>query len=338
MLISFPYWGPRVLQDPKVRLDIDKSLASRIAVVTGGSSGIGLEASKLLAARGAEVLVTSRSLDRARAAWGDFGFALDLSDFESVRQFAANVTTHLHGRRLDILILNAGITYGPDYPGPYATPKGHDMLVASNHLGHFLLVQELWPVLEASKTRLVVVSSIAHWLVKSIGDPIAAPLSVSYGEQLSVETVLQTYGTSKLMNVLWAYKLQRDLASMGASVVVCTPGLVSTSLGVPERGEGKSQSHLVRFRMSARAGGEVLASAVAVEESQLQGKLLMPYWIWESLALLLPLPLRSLQVLIHEILMQKMTWGLRRHSSSPESYNVTLQEELWAWSVNATTT
>ena len=156
---------------PLRHIDISFNMSGRTVVITGGNSGVGLEAARDFAGRGASVTLTSRSLERAAATAASLpnsvGMALDLTDPASVRAFATAFRAALGDMRLDVLILNAGMVYGPDFRGPYATafPGGRvDTMIAANHLGHFLLLQELLGLVEASGTRVVFVSSISHHL------------------------------------------------------------------------------------------------------------------------------------------------------------------------------
>jgi protochlorophyllide reductase len=92
-------------------------------LITGGSSGVGMQAAKIMADKGADVIVTARKLERANAAANDihesaFGYALDLSDMASVRTFAFDIQSALKGRQLDVLVLNAGMVYGPEFEVP----------------------------------------------------------------------------------------------------------------------------------------------------------------------------------------------------------------------------
>jgi len=336
VLVAVPTIGPQFLHNPKVSVDVSGNMDGQVVVVTGGSSGIGREVSQLLAKRGAGVFVTGRTLERAQAAApaGGDGYELDLSDFAAVRRFATNLTDRLGGRNLDVLILNAGMAYA-EFRGPFTTQEGHDTLIASNHLGHFLLVRQLRPLIERSKTRIVVVASIAHWLADKSMAVFSGPPVAKEGEAVPFTTGFHVYGASKFMNVVFTYKLQRDLVASGATAVVCTPGFVKTTIGIRDRDSGKSLPSM-EYAQSAKDGAEVLEAAVAAKASALNGKMLQPYWIWEDLALALPVVPRAIQVLFHEVAMQKWTWGLHAHSTSGESYDRELQDKVWAWSEEST--
>ncbi|MFE0515094.1 SDR family NAD(P)-dependent oxidoreductase, partial [Streptomyces sp. NPDC058964] len=133
-------------------------LTGKVAVVTGGYSGIGLEAARVLRAAGAEVVVPARDVTRAREALKEVDGAetepMDLIDPSSVDAFAGKFLAS--GRPLHILVNSAGIM---------ATPltrdaRGYEAQFATNHLGHFRLVARLWPALVAAGgARVVSVSS-----------------------------------------------------------------------------------------------------------------------------------------------------------------------------------
>src|SRR5882724_5332031 len=141
--------------------------SGRIAVITGANSGIGLEAARYLAARGARVVLACRNTDKAQAAAGQLAatipgaeadiVALDLSDLDSVRRASQEIRTRYP--RLDLLINNAGLMMPP-----YGTTKdGFELQFGTNHLGHFALTGLVLPSLfEVPGSRVVTVSSNGH--------------------------------------------------------------------------------------------------------------------------------------------------------------------------------
>lgn len=134
-------------------------LTGRTALVTGGYSGIGIETTRALAAAGAHVVVPARRPDVAAEALAGIGGtevdALDLGDLDSVAAFADRFLAT--GRMLDVVIDCAGIMACPETRlGP-----GWEAQFATNHLGHFALVNRLWPAI-APGARVVSVSSAAH--------------------------------------------------------------------------------------------------------------------------------------------------------------------------------
>lgn len=335
----------RMLPDPAILPEPSSSSANlfgKTVLITGGSSGVGLECAKKLASRGAAVIVTSRSKARADAAASSFGgrgLALDLSDLDSVHRFAEEFLGLLGAsgdERLGALILNAGMFYGDAFRGPYVTREGFDTLIASNHMGHFLLTHLLRPLIERSATRVVVTASITHWYAGAWDVMKLAQLrAADDGEGLSLYPAFTRYSASKLQNVLFAYRLQRELAPSGASVVFLTPGAVKTSIGVVDRDSG-SRLWIWKFLLnavSASQGGEVLEAAVLLERAPVD-KMLNPYRLWEP----------CFGVLHHRVLffvnlmleaLQRLTWAMRAYKTSPESYDLELQDELWRWTARA---
>lgn len=138
-------------------------LSGKIAVVTGGASNLGRETVRVLASRGAHVVVPARAVDTARQALSGIRsvevIPMDLLDPASVRQFAAGFLA-AHGS-LDLLILSAGVMA----TSLFRDAEGHEGQFATNHLGHFRLTAALWPALRsANGARVVVLSSRGHQL------------------------------------------------------------------------------------------------------------------------------------------------------------------------------
>src|SRR4051812_25180202 len=138
--------------------------SSRVVLVTGANSGIGLEAAKVLSGKGAHVIIAARDAGRGEAALAEvqrFGSAelisLDLADLDWVREAPDEVASRVD--RVDVLVNNAGVM---------ATPKrrsadGFELQIATNHLGPFALTGLLLPqLLAAPEPRVVTVSSLAH--------------------------------------------------------------------------------------------------------------------------------------------------------------------------------
>ncbi|MGZ6793190.1 MAG: SDR family NAD(P)-dependent oxidoreductase, partial [Mycobacteriales bacterium] len=167
----------------------------RTVVVTGGASGVGLEAARALHADGADVVLACRDVERARAAAGGMTVrALDLADLDSVAAFADGT------ERVDALVCNAGIMGGP----LLGTAQGHERQMGTNHLGHAALVARLFPLLEQASGRVVVVSSIAA-------------RGGTLGPQMTADDLVSPYGylpgavyaNTKQANLLFAQELHR---------------------------------------------------------------------------------------------------------------------------------
>lgn len=193
-------------------------------LVTGGTSGLGLESARALIAAGARVLLTGRTLERARAACEPLGanctpLALELEQPDSIVACATEVRRL--GMPLDGLICNAGIMV----VGNLRKVRGLEQHFAVNHLGHFLLVSRLLDRVEAApQGRVVVVASSAYkW---------APPQGIEF-DNLSGDrdfSANKAYGQSKLANCLFSLELARRLAGGPATSNAVNPGPVDTSL------------------------------------------------------------------------------------------------------------
>lgn len=195
-------------------------LTGTYAVVTGGYSGLGLETTRALVAAGAEVLVPARRPERAREELGGLERTevgtLDLGDLDSVKAFADGVLAA--GRPIDLMIDNAGIMATPETRvGP-----GWEAQLATNHLGHFALVNRLWPLISTGGGRVVSVSSAGHrrspirW-----DDPM-----FTRGDYDKWEA----YGQAKTANVLFALRLDELGAGSGVRAFSLHPGGILTPL------------------------------------------------------------------------------------------------------------
>ena len=199
----------------------------RLAVVTGANTGLGFETARMLAARGASVVLAARDVDKAKDAaariaetvpGADLGIQhLDLSSLESVRG-AADALGARHPR-IDLLINNAGVMYTPKR----TTRDGFELQFGTNHLGHFaltgLLIEQL---LAVPGSRVVTVSSVGHRIRARINfDDLQ--FERSYNR-------VAAYGQSKLANLMFTYELDRRLS--GKTIAVAAhPGGANTELG-----------------------------------------------------------------------------------------------------------
>jgi len=199
----------------------------RVFLVTGANSGIGYETAKVLAGKGARVLMGCRSKTRAAAAiakireefpQADLTYIpLDLGDLESIREAAALVGQE---RRLDVLVNNAGIMMPPRE----VTMDGFESQFGVNHLGTFALTGLLLDKLAKGKEpRVVITSSMAHRSGRIDFDDINAEESYSR---------MGRYAMSKLANLLHMYELDRRLRAADSPVIAaaCHPGVADTEL------------------------------------------------------------------------------------------------------------
>jgi len=202
--------------------------SGRLVLVTGASSGLGLETCRALVARGATVLMACRSRSRGEEARQALlpdlrGGALDLLDLEladlaSVRRAAADVADR-YGR-LDLLINNAGVMAPPRT----LSRDGFELQFATNHLGHFVLTLLLLPLLRQSQAgRVVHVTSGAQYFGRIAFDDLQ-------GERRYDRWA--AYSQSKLANVMTAVELQQRLQAEGSSLLslAAHPGLARTNL------------------------------------------------------------------------------------------------------------
>ena len=205
-------------------------LTGRTALVTGATSGLGLETVVALAGRGARVLVAGRdearttsAVQRATAGADHGGSAeplhLDLASLASVNACVADVSSRVDA--LDILVNNAGVMAPPFG----TTEDGFETQIGTNHLGHFALTAGLLPLLEASAApRVVNVSSTAHRMGS------IHPDDLHYAHRSY--SAWPAYGASKLANLLFTTELQRRATAAGSSLLVAAahPGYAATNL------------------------------------------------------------------------------------------------------------
>jgi NAD(P)-dependent dehydrogenase (short-subunit alcohol dehydrogenase family) len=206
-------------------------LSGKYCLVTGGYSGIGLEATRALAGAGAAVVVPARRPDAAGESVGDLDGvqveALDLGDLASVAAFAERLLGA--GRPIDIVINSAGIMACPET----RVGDGWEAQFATNHLGHFALINRLWPLIAAGGGRVVAVSSGGHRRTGIRWDDIQ--FEHGYDKWLA-------YGQSKTANVLFAVQLDALGRDAGVRAFAIHPGGILTPL----------QRHLTAAEMRER--------------------------------------------------------------------------------------
>ncbi|AJZ85487.1 SDR family NAD(P)-dependent oxidoreductase [Streptomyces antimycoticus] len=194
-------------------------LTGRLALVTGGYSGIGVETTRALTKAGARVVVPARRVGAAQEGLAGIDGVevdeVDLGDLDSVRAFAERFLAS--GRNLDIVIDSAGIMACPETRvGP-----GWEAQFATNHLGHFALVNRLWPAIEAGGARVVSVSSTGHH---------ASPIRWDDVHWRDGYDKWEAYGQAKTANVLFAVHLDRLGRERGVRAFSLHPGGILTPL------------------------------------------------------------------------------------------------------------
>jgi retinol dehydrogenase 12 len=203
----------------------------KTVVLTGGTTGIGRATVEELARRGAHVVFTARRpddgdrvVDEVIAAVPGAAVShreLHLDDLASVRELAGQLRNDLDS--LDVLVNNAGVSLSERR----LTTDGFEMMFGVNHLGHFLLVEELRPLLlSAESARIVIVASDAH----RFGGPL--DFDDLSGERVKFGSIggLRVYGRSKLANMLHARRLASTFPDAAVTVNCLHPGFVRTRL------------------------------------------------------------------------------------------------------------
>ncbi|HZK59075.1 MAG TPA: oxidoreductase [Cryobacterium sp.] len=236
-------------------------LAGRRAIVTGASSGIGLEASRLLAAAGAEVVLAVRDSARGRRAVEEITRTvpearlavaeIDLSELDSVRRFGRREVELARG--LDMLINNAGTSGGPRR----ASADGFEIQMATNFLGHFALTGLLLPLLHPGGRIVTVASLMAR------RGHLSAATTLEDLRPREPYRAGRCYADSKQADLLFAVELGRRLRAAGSDIlsVACHPGGAATGLGSQRaRAAGRPERLTIGARLmrlvlqSARAG------------------------------------------------------------------------------------
>ncbi len=199
-----------------------RDLTGKVAIVTGGYSGLGLETTKALAAAGAIVIVPARTPEKAQKALVDIPnveqAALDLADPASIDAFAGGFLSRT--KKLDILINNAAIMASP----LMRDARGYEAQFATNHLGHFQLTARLWPALAAADNGARVVS------LSSIGHRISPPDLEDPNFERSEYNKWVAYGRAKSANSLFAIGLDQRGAAHNVRAFAVHPGGIMTDL------------------------------------------------------------------------------------------------------------
>ena len=210
---------------------VEGKMEGKVILITGCSSGLGIETARALATTGATLYLTARNLDKARTALstllqGPHGsrmhlLKLDLGSMESVRSCAAEFKKQ--SSTLNILIENAGIRHVPEGK----TPEGHELQWGTNHLGHFLLFHLLKPVLLASSkpafhSRVIIVSSQAHRQYP----PDFSDLNFKHTPYDPVKA----YSDSKIANVYTSNEIERRYGAQSLHGWSLHPGGIRTGL------------------------------------------------------------------------------------------------------------
>ena len=287
--------------------------SDRLAIITGSNTGLGYDTARVLAARGAKVVMAVRDTAKGEAAAASIRKLtpgadvtvqkLDLGSLTSVKEAAAEMGAAYP--RIDLLINNAGVMYPPKS----TTADGFELQFGTNHLGHFaltgLLLKNLLPV---DKSRVVVVSSIAHNLRAKID------FDDLQWERRGYDRVA-SYGQSKLANLMFAYDLQRRLAAANAKTisVAAHPGVAATELTRHIPGAGLPGVNWLFGRILNTAEMGALPTLRAATDPGVQGG---QYWGPDGFR-----EMRGYPELV---------------TSSEQSRDVAIQERLWTVSEELT--
>ena len=313
ILTSFFYggWVARYYSPPYSTADMP-NLKGKTAIVTGANTGIGYITARELARKGAKVIVAARSEERGNDAverikkevkgepMVEF-LKLDLASFAQISQFVRSFRAR--NSNLDILVLNAAVIMN-SYT---ETEDGFESQIGVNHLGHFLLVKLLLPMIRYSKSRVVHVSSASH--------------EQSYPEGIRFETFkggkalysrFFAYGQSKLAGVLFSNELAARLNGTGATSNALHPGIIATDGQRHVKGLMMSTvvTRAILFFLECLWNAAVLSTddgaltTLFVATSPSMGSTTGKYFI--------PIALD------------------RTSATSAQAQNVTLQKELWA--------
>ncbi|KAH7141105.1 hypothetical protein EDB81DRAFT_655237 [Dactylonectria macrodidyma] len=217
----------QIVKDEKREGDLN----GKVALITGCSSGLGIETARAMKASGITLFVTARNLEKAKNALGDILdnrqvhlLALDLGSLDSVRSCVEEFKSK--SQKLNVLIENAGIRHVPEGK----TKDGFELHWGTNHLGHFLLFELLRQMLLDSSTaefqsRVVIVSSTAHR---------NAPIDFSdLNREKKKYDPSVAYGWSKLANVYTSNEIERRYGAQGLHAWSVHPGGIRTGLQKP---------------------------------------------------------------------------------------------------------
>lgn len=234
-------------------------LTGMTALVTGASAGLGVETARALAAHGARLVLTARDVTKGEQALAAAGIdpsaydlrSLDLADLTSVRAFTDGVLADID--RLDLLVANAGVMASPQG----TTVDGFEIQFGTNHLGHFVLVNRLVPLLvQSAPARVVVLSSAGHRISDvDLDDP---------GFERTAYDPWIAYGRSKTASALFAVELDRRLRDHEVRATSVHPGEITTELGrhLNEETRALMADHVGGREMVFKAVGAGAATSV----------------------------------------------------------------------------
>jgi NAD(P)-dependent dehydrogenase (short-subunit alcohol dehydrogenase family) len=215
------------------------SMQGKVVVITGTTSGTGFVAARSAASKGAEVILLNRKSERSEKALEELKAAVpeatvtqlecDLMDFDSVRNATAEIKSKYN--KIDVLCNNAGVMALEDK----ATKDGYDVQMQTNHLSHFLLTKELYPLLEKADDPRVV----NHTSISRFGSKLQGKYLGKNGGHLGGNSSFlfqgarwERYHQTKLANGLFTYALKAKVEKSGGKVkaLLAHPGVAATNL------------------------------------------------------------------------------------------------------------
>ncbi|AFZ52339.1 protochlorophyllide reductase [Cyanobacterium aponinum UTEX 3222] len=274
-------------------------------IVTGASSGVGLQAARALTQKGWFVIMACRNIDKTLKAANEVGIKsgdyqiihIDLADFDSVRKFVQDFRAT--GRKLDALVCNAAVYY-PLLKEPLRNKDGYEISVATNHLGHFLLCNLMLEDLQKSgnpEPRLVILGTVTA-NPKELGGKIPIPAPPDLGNLDGFKQGFKppismidgkkfksgkAYKDSKLCNMLTMRELHRRYhQSTGITFSALYPGCVATTAlfrnhySLFQKIFPLFQKNITGGYVSEELAGERVAMVVADPEYNQSGV----YWSW----------------------------------------------------------
>ena len=258
----------RLIMGPCQQFDISDQ-TGKTFVITGASSGLGLETARVLAMKGARVIMACRSMKKCKQVAEKAGInkldthctSLEMSSLASIRAFAAT----LQNTSIDVLVNNAGLMNVEPYQ---TTEDGHEMTMGVNHYGHFLLTQLLLPIIKGNG-RIVTHSSAAAFFTAD-----RLPLSLLPESMTTAKyNGWVVYGNTKLANAYMSWELSHRLSEsedprlQSIRSYVVHPGYTSTNLQLEARMLGYQIGNAL-IGMNVKDGALTqLAAATSDEEA-----------------------------------------------------------------------